>query len=112
VNCGLAGLSQKSKAIVNEMIAEVNNGTADETTKARFNDAFRYILNAAAFPKPVIAMKVPSGLNVLDGSHRMGAFCALQMMPDAKFQQLKMKKAAPEQEVWLGTHRRGEVPLT
>jgi hypothetical protein len=94
------------------MIAEVNNGTAEDRTKTRFNDAFRYILNAATFPKPVIAMKIPSGLSVLDGSHRMGAFCALQMMPDAKFEELKVKKAAPDQEVWLGTHARGEAPLT
>jgi hypothetical protein len=94
------------------MIADINNGTADETTKTRFNDAFRYILNAAAFPKPLITMKIPSGLNVLDGSHRAAAFSTLQMMPDAKFEELKMKKAAPEQEVWLGTHPRGEAPLT
>jgi hypothetical protein len=112
VNCSLAGLSRKSKAIVTEMINAVNNDTADESTRTRFNDAFRYILNAATFPKLVIAMKVSSGLNVLDGSHRMGAFCALQMMPDAKFEQLKVKKAVPDQEVWLGTHVRGEAPLT
>jgi hypothetical protein len=98
LNCELASLSRKSKGIVTDMIAEINNGTADESTKTRFNGAFRYILNAAAFPKPVIAMKIPSGLTVVDGSHRMGAFCALQMLPDAKFQQLKVKKAVPDQD--------------
>lgn len=112
VNCGLAGLSEKSKSIVTSMITEVNNGTADESTLSRFNDAFQYILHNVAFPKPIITMRVPSGLNVLDGNHRMGAFCALQLMPDKKFEQLKMKKAAPEQEVWVGTHSLGEVPLT
>lgn len=112
MKCDLASLSQESRAIVTGMITEVSGGKADADTKRRFDHAFHYILNNAAFPKPVIAIKIPSGLTVLDGSHRMGAFCALQMMPDAKFEQLKMKKAAPEQEVWLGTHVRGEVPLT
>lgn len=90
----------------------MNGGKADAVTKRRFHHTVHCILNNAAFPKPAIAMKTPSGLTVLDGSHRLGAFCALQMMPDAKFEQLKLKKAAPEQEVWIGTHVHGEIPLT
>jgi hypothetical protein len=82
------------------------------SSQRRFNQAFYYILHNAAFPKPIITMRVPSGLLVLDGSHRMGAFCALQLMPDKEFERLKMKKAAPEQEVWVGTHSLGEWPLT
>jgi NAD(P)H-hydrate repair Nnr-like enzyme with NAD(P)H-hydrate epimerase domain len=94
------------------MIAEMNAGKADAITKRRFDHSFHFILNNAAFPKPVLAIKVPSGLEVVDGNHRMGAFCALQMMPDAKFTQLKLKKAAPNQEAWIGTHSGGEAPLT
>lgn len=111
VNCGLASLSQKSKAIVTEMIAETSAGKTDATTKRRFDDAFHYVLNNAALPRPLLTMKVASGLSIVDGNHREGAFCALQMMPDKKFEQLKVKKAAPEQEVWVGTHSRGEAPL-
>jgi NAD(P)H-hydrate repair Nnr-like enzyme with NAD(P)H-hydrate epimerase domain len=68
----------------------VNDGKAGPVRKRRFEDAFHHILNNAAFPKPVIAMNVPSGLTVLDGSHRVAAFCTLQMMPDAKFESLKL----------------------
>jgi hypothetical protein len=111
VKCDLACLSQKSRGIVTGMITDVNSGKVEAVTKRRFDHAFHYILNNAAFPKPAIAMKEPSGLTVLDGSHRMGAFCALQMMPDAKFEELGLNKAVPQQEVWLGTHIRGETPL-
>jgi hypothetical protein len=110
IMCDLASLSTKSRRIVDEMIREINSGKADASTKRRFRDAYHYILNNATFPKPVLAMKVPTGLTVLDGSHRMGAFCALQKMPDENFERLRLKKAAPEQEVWLGTHARGEPP--
>jgi hypothetical protein len=112
VTCKIAELSDKSRDIVSSTIAEVNAGKADPITKRRFDHSFHFILNNAAFPKPVLAMKVPSGLEVVDGNHRMSAFCALQMMPDDKFTQLKLKKAAPDQESWIGTHTSGEVPLT
>jgi hypothetical protein len=112
VRCNPASLSQKSRGIVTEMIAAANADKLDASSKRRFDQAFHYILNNAAFPKPLITMLTSSGLSILDGSHRMGAFCALQMMPDAKFENLKMKKATPEQEVWVGTHSRGETPLS
>jgi hypothetical protein len=111
VNCGLAGLSQKSKGIVNDMIAEIGNGTADAVTKRRFQRATQYILDHAAFPNPVIAMRIPSGLSILDGNHRMGAFCGAQLMSDAWFEKMKKKRAALEQEVWIGTHSGGQAPL-
>jgi hypothetical protein len=112
VGCDFAKLSNKSRGIVRDMIAEMNAGKADAVTKRRFDHSLHFILNNAAFPKPILAMKVPSGLEVVDGNHRMGAFCAAQMMPDAKFAELKLKKAAPNQEAWIGTHSGGEAPLT
>jgi hypothetical protein len=36
----------------------------------------------------------------------------LQRTPDEKFAELGKKKAALEQDVWVGTHGAGEVPLT
>jgi hypothetical protein len=112
VRCDVAKLSNKTRRIVNDMIAEMNAGKADAITKRRFDHSFHFILNNATFPKPILAMKVPSGLEVVDGNHRIGAFCALQMMPDAKFTQLNLKKAKPDQEAWIGTHSGGEAPLT
>jgi hypothetical protein len=40
-------------------------------------------------------MKIPSGITVLDGSHRMSAFCDAQLMPNAWFKKLNKKRAAP-----------------
>jgi hypothetical protein len=111
VKCDPPGLSQQSRDIVVTMITEIGNGTADAETKRRFQRATQYILDHAAFPKPVIAMKIPSGLSVLDGSHRMGAFCGAQLTSDSWFEKMKKKRAALDQEVWIGTHSRGEIPL-
>jgi len=36
----------------------------------------------------------------------------LQRTPNAKFDELKKKKAALEQDLWIGSHSGGEVPLT
>lgn len=112
VDCRHANLSDKSKVIVTEVINDYNNKTADAVTTRRFKHAYIYIMDHAAFPKPVIMMKVASGMSVLDGSHRMAAFCMLQMTPDTAFEKLNKQKASPKQKAWVGTHSAGEVPLT
>jgi hypothetical protein len=94
------------------MIADVGKKTADEATRRRFKSSMHYILDHGVFPGAIVAMKVPSGLTILDGSHRMAAFCGVQLMSDAAFERLGKKRPALEQEVWLGTHSSGEVPLT
>jgi hypothetical protein len=111
VDCSLAGLEQSTKGIVNSMLGEITANKADEVTKRRFDEAFHYILNNATFPRPLITIRFADGLNVLDGNHRMAAFCGLQKMPADKFEQLGLKKPEQEQEVWVGTHSRGETPL-
>jgi hypothetical protein len=58
VDCGLVNLSNKSVSIVTEIIAHYNNKTADAVTTRRFKHAYIYIMDHAAFPKPVIMMKV------------------------------------------------------
>jgi hypothetical protein len=112
VKCTQAKLSDKSRAIVNTMIAEINNRTADTATQRRFKSAMDYILDNGVFPGAMVAMNVPSGLTILDGSHRMGAFCGAQLMPDAAFERLRKKRPSLDQAVWIGTHAAGEVPLT
>ena len=69
-------------------------------------------MDNAAFPRKLVTMKTPGGLSLLDCSHRMAAFSMLQQTPNAKFDELKKKKAALEQDVWIGSHSGGEVPLT
>jgi hypothetical protein len=105
-------LSEKSRGIVKMMITEVGNGKADAVTKRRYQNALQHILDHGVFPGAIVAMKSPGGLIILDGSHRMGAFCGAQLMPDAFFEKLNKKRPALEQEVWIGTHADGEVPLT
>jgi hypothetical protein len=112
VECAPVKLSDKSRGIVNTMISEINNGTADATTRRKFKSAMDYILDNGAFPGAMVTMNVPSGLTVLEGNHRMGAFCGAQLMPDAAFGRLQKKRPVLEQEVWVGTHADGEVPLT
>jgi hypothetical protein len=86
-------------------------GTADATTKRRVQQPYRHIMYEGTFPRQLVMMRTPTGLNLLDGSHRMAAFEMLQRTPDAKFKALGKVKAALEQNVWIGTHSKGEVPL-
>jgi hypothetical protein len=69
------------------------------------------MMKNGVFEKPLIAMRLPDGLSVLDGNHRISAFCGLQEMPAELLEQRGLKKPAPEQDLWIGTHSRGEVPL-
>ncbi len=55
-------------------------------------------------------MKIPGGVSLLDGSHRMAAFKMIQALDRAFFEKINKKKPPLEQEVWLGTHSNGEVP--
>ena len=57
-------------------------------------------------------MNVPSGLTILRRKSWRRGFCGAQLMPDAFFEKLKKKRPLLEQEVWIGTHADGELPLT
>jgi hypothetical protein len=110
-DCSLANLSQGTKALVNRTLAEITNGTVDQGTKRRYDNAFHHILNNALFEEPPIAMRLADGLSFLDGNHRITAFCGLQMLPAGSFERRGLKKPSPEQDAWIGTHSRGETPL-
>jgi hypothetical protein len=112
VKCDVSGLSPKARQGVAEITAAINSGAADGSTKKRFKEAYIHIMDNGVFPRALVTMRIPGGLSLLDGSHRMAAFNMLQMTPDAKFDELKKKKAALEQEVWVGTHKAGEIPHT
>jgi hypothetical protein len=105
VKCDLVSFSRKTRTGV----AEVQK---DDATAKRFKDPYIHIMDHGEFPRALVTMKVSDGLSVLDGSHRLAAFDMLQRTPDAKFAALGKTKAALEQEVWIGTHSAGEVPLT
>ncbi len=112
VTCALEKLSEKSREIVSSTIKEVGKAPADDDTRRRFKRAMDYILDTGAFPSSIVAMPVPSGLEILDGNHRMSAFCGAQLMTDAAYERLNKTRPALEQVVWVGSHADGEVPLT
>jgi hypothetical protein len=45
-------------------------------------------MDEGVFPRPLVVMRRPEGLSIIDGSHRMAAFEMLQRTPDAKFRSL------------------------
>jgi hypothetical protein len=112
VKCGLDNLSPKSRGIAATMIVEISGGTADALTKRRYQQALQHILESGTFFGPIVAMKRPNGLLVLDGNHRISAFCGLRFMPEVWFVKLGKTKPPPEQEAWIGARSDGEGPLT
>ena len=111
-DCSLAALAPKTHGIVTAMRAEINAQKADAVTQRRFNHALVHILTEGKIPKPLTGMKVNGRLLVLDGNHRVAAFTAAQGFPDATLQQKGWHKVVAQQDVWIGTHPKGEAPLT
>jgi len=69
-----------TKDIVSRMLREKLDGSIDEETMRRFKNAADYQMKKGAFEKPLVAMRLPDGLSVIDGNHRISAFCGLQDM--------------------------------
>jgi hypothetical protein len=111
LKCDLASLTPRARTGVNEILAEMISGAADATTKRRVQHPYRHIMDEGKFPRQLVTMRTPAGLSLIDGSYRMAAFEMLQRTPDAKFKALGKVKATLEQDVWVGTHSKGEVPL-
>lgn len=111
VDCGLADLCRGTQAIAVDMLQKKVSKTLDEVTAARFKKASDFLLKNREFEMPPIAVRLPDGLSILDGNHRVTAFCGLQDTPDGFLEQYGLKKPKPEQDLWIGTHSRGEVPL-
>jgi hypothetical protein len=94
VSCDLASLSNKSRDIASAMIAEIGNRTADDGTRQRYQNAMQYILEHGAFPGSIIAMKVPSGMHVLDGNHRYGRFLRVAAVAGCVFRKAEPNESA------------------
>jgi hypothetical protein len=110
VKCELASLSSKARADVASIVAQMKSGVADPSTKRRVARAWTYIKDNAVFPGALVTMRIPGGLSLLDGSHRMAAFNMVQELDSAQFEKINKKKPELEQEVWVGTHSGGQVP--
>ncbi len=110
-NCGLVGLTPKAQADITDIRNEISGGAPSEVTGRRWDNIFRHVLNAGTFPVAPVAMRRPEGLSPIDGTHRLAVFSALQIMPNERFASLRLEKPALEQDVWIGTHKNGELPL-
>jgi hypothetical protein len=110
-NCGLDSLCPKSRDLTVATHNDVHRDLADDVEKRRYKMPMQYILEHGVFRNALVAMRIPSGLLVLDGHHRMAAFYGLQLMQDAFFDKPNRKRAPLEQDVWIGIHRDGEIPL-
>jgi hypothetical protein len=110
-DCGFSNLCLGTKTIVAQTLNDKANGITDQETERRFKKASDYLMKNGKFEVPLIAIELPGGLSILDGNHRISAFCGLQEIPTQSLEQRGLKKPTPEQDVWIGTHSRGEVPL-
>jgi hypothetical protein len=109
-NCALTKLTPKAHTDVMDIRQESSGGSPSETTKRRWDNLFRYVLNDGAFPVAPIVMRRPEGLSPIDGTHRMAVLSALQLIPEANFAKRGLAKPANEQDVWMGKHADDELP--
>jgi hypothetical protein len=112
-DCDIEKLSTDTSQIVLKINIALTKGLknvwGDDDTRLRFNSALQYVLKHGAFPKPLVAMKVPSGLSVLDGNHRIAAHFFSQNAPESLLEKLGVKRPPREQEIWIGAHNLGET---
>ncbi len=112
-DCGIEKLSTNTSQIVLKiniaLINGIKNVWGDDGTRQRFNSALQYIMKHGSFPKPLIAMRIPSGLSVLDGNHRIAAHFHSQNVPESLLKKLGVQRPAREQEIWMGVHSLGET---
>ena len=106
-------LCQGTKRIVNNMIEGHVNGNPNlysADSDVRFKAALTHIAKNGAVPKPLVGMQLKDGLSVIDGNHRVAALCTCQAGAD---EMVKKGGVVPSktQQVWVGTHSAGEVPL-
>ena len=98
-DCGFAKLCQGTKVIVAQILMEKASGTIDEETGRRFKRGADYLMKNGVFEKPLVAIRLPDGLSILDGNHRISAFCGLQETPAELLEPRGLKKPAPEQDL-------------
>jgi hypothetical protein len=89
----------------------LTRSAAAAVTKRRYMIAYKVLLENAVFSKPLIVMDIPDGTSVLDGNHRVAAFCFLRRAPNNAFTTIKLKRPPALHYTWVGTHTHGEVPL-
>jgi hypothetical protein len=67
--------------------------------------------STSGFETPNWSAKASTPTSPIDGTHRMAVLSALQLIPEANFAAKKLAKPANEQNVWMGKHKDGELPI-
>jgi len=115
VDCSFENLSTSTRRIVNELCqAHIDNrqnifSMIDASSRNRFLRAVAFLAQRGEFPVPIIGMQIASGLNVLDGNHRIAAHASLQKVSNEQLQKLDIRRPQLTQQVWIGAHREGQM---
>jgi hypothetical protein len=109
-DCGFDTLTPKAKADVMDIRKKMQGGKPGPTTKRRWENLYRYVLNDGSFPVPPVVMRRPEGLSPIDGTHRMDVLSGLRLIPEAAFASKRLAKPSNEQNVWIGKHEDGKFP--
>jgi hypothetical protein len=112
VDCGISKLTPKTRTDIADIRQEISGGAPSETTKRRWDNIFRFVLNAGTFPVAPVLIRRPEGLSLIDGTHRLAVLNTLQSMPAQKFASLGLAKPAVVQSAWIGKHKDNELPLS
>ena len=71
---------------------------------ARFTSCKDYLTEHGSFPWPVVIESSREGYHILDGYHRLSAYCYLFGYFKIENEEVPCLKVAAEQQVWIGTH--------
>jgi hypothetical protein len=110
VDCSFGKLSKAAQGRVGDIINQIRTKKADAVTTRRYQHPFKYIMENGVFPNPMVAMRAQDGLSFIDGNYRMAAFTDLQGAPAELFEKRGLKKPSVMQNVWIGSHPKGELP--
>jgi hypothetical protein len=87
---------------------EIAGGNPSSTTKRRWDNLFRYVLNDGSFPLPPVVMRRPEGLSPIDGTHSMAVLSGLRQLPEAAFTAKKMaNRRTSRTSGWANTRTAG-----
>jgi hypothetical protein len=113
VDCSRANLSADTQHRIAAVSDPVYAGTASDAEKGQYHRPFQYLLEHGAFANPALAMREGRQLRFIDGHHRLAALTDLRDKANgALFAQPGRQRPGAEQSVWIGSHPKGELPVT
>lgn len=113
IDCNRANLSTDTQYRIAAISNSIYAGTASDTEKGQYRRPFQYLLEHAQFLNPALAMRDGERIRFIDGHHRLAALTDLrEKASDGLFAQPGRQRPSVIQAVWIGSHPKGELPLT